>query len=346
MAIATDIISPAINEVKTRFFPVRKNYWLKVGLVSLISSSFGAGSKNSINFNMPNPLNTINFPISAAVDFIKKHFIALIGLGGILFFFGIIYNIIKHIFSFIMVDSVISGKCEIISYFNKHTKKGFSAFLFWFLITLGNIIFFGLLLLPLIIPLIGNIGSLSPGLILSLINVPYLIFFIFVLVLDIIVFLVLGFIYSNFVIIDMYLKNINAPESFWRMLRLVKKEIFEVFIFLILKIALSIAAGIALFIIIIAFLIILGIIFFIALLLGLAIYKLGIALLVAYIIIAGLIGIALIILWLYAFAVLTSPVPSFFIMYAYLFLTEINKRNKDLFIKKTNAYKTIQNVTQ
>jgi len=329
MAISVDKISPAFDLTKRFLFPIKAKIWMKLGFVSLLSASQRFGGGSGIRGNLNSIGDLPGNSIAKIIDFVKTN-IFLIGAGiGLITIINILFNIIQHIFSFILIDSVLTNKVEIGSSFHKHKRKGISTFLFWLVLGILNLLFLVLLALPLLIPILKNLNNLS----FSLISIPYLIFFILMIIIDIFVFVIISFIFYNFVVIDMYQKNILSIKSFGRMFNLVKKELKEVFIYFLMKIALGIGAGIISIIVLIPFLIILGIVVLIAVLLGFAIASASTSALIAYIIIAVVFGIVFLLLWIYAMSVVTVPIPVFFINYAYLFLAELNKRNKQLFMQ-------------
>ena len=137
----------------------------------------------------------------------------------------------------------------------------------------------------------------------------------------------LNFFVYNFVIIDMYHRDTRFMNAFSKMFKIVKKEWVECLIYFLLQIAFGIASAMlmffALIILIILFLVVAGIfvVFFIVL------AKINSFLMILSIVIGGLLAILFLLFFIYTMAVVTVPVPSFFLYYSYLMVTELKKRN-------------------
>lgn len=318
MAIATNIVGNSIEETKKIFFPINRKFWLKIGLVSLLDRR----GSSSFNYRVTNPGE-----LKELMNFIKMHVYQMLAISTGAVILGLLFSIISYTFNFIFLESLLSRKVLIKAYFKKFLKKGIS--LFWFNLVVSSInllivLVFGM---PLLITLIKNWGSLSW----SQFNIPYLIFFVVLLVLSLIFFGIIDFIINNFVLIDMYTRNVKSFESFKRMLKLIRREPFESFIYLLMKIVLSIATAIISIIIglaiLLAFLIIGGIMALMLYLIYLGLPQAKLILIVLGVILA----VALILTLIYAIAVILSPIEGFHYLYSFRFFNELKKRNKDIF---------------
>lgn len=320
MAIAVDLIRDSMQETKKIFFPINKKFWLKIGLVSLLAHKGSSGF--NFNYRIFNPGE-----FSGAINFLKAHLKLILGVSSGLVILGLLFSVISYIFSFIFLESIFSKKVLIKDYFKKFFRKGLSLFWFNFILGIINLVFLFALGLPLLIPLIKNWGNLSW----SQFSIPYLIFFAAMFILDLIVFSLIGFIITNFVLIDMYTRDITAFASFKKMLKLIKTDFFESFVFWLIKIVLGIATAIIAIaiglIILLAFVLAGGILALILYVIYSGLPQAKIVLIIIGIILA----ILLILILIYAIAVILSPIEGFYYLYAYKFFNELKTRNKVLF---------------
>lgn len=317
MAIATNIINDSIQKTKNIFFPINKNFWLKIGLVSLLSHK---GSSN-FNYRLTNPLD-----LKSLVNFIKSHIYVILAVSTGLFFLGILFPIISYTFNFIFLESLFSKKILIKEYFKKFLKNGMSLFWFNFILSMIELILVVSLSIPILMPLIKNWGNLSW----SQFSVPYLVFFAIFFILDLIIVGLISFVINNFVIMDMYTRNTKSLDSFKKMLKLIKLELSESLVYLLMRVVLSIATAIISILIFVALLLIFLIIgAVIAIILYLLYLVLNTKLVL--IILGIIILIILVLIFIYAVAVVLSPIHGFYYLYAYNFFNQLKKRNKIFF---------------
>src|SRR3989344_4711852 len=298
MAIATDIISDSIQQTKGIFFPINREFWLKIGLVSLLDHK-GSSGFNYRATRMANPGEFTKF-----MTFIKTHLSLILGISGGVVMLSWLFSIISYTFNFIFLESLFSRKVLIKTYFKKFIRKGLSLFWFNLILSAINLIIMVPLSLPLLIPLIRNWGNLSW----SQFSIPYLIFFAIIFVLDLIIFSLIDFVINNFVVMDMYTGSRSSLQSLRKMLKLIRIELLESFIYLLMKIILGIATAIISLliglIIILASLVFGGIIALIFYLIYLGFPQTKIILIVAGIAFAVILLLAL----AYAIAVILSPI--------------------------------------
>jgi len=321
VAIATDIIQDSIKETKGIFFPIKKEFWLKIGFVSILHN------KKSFNLNYTSP-NIRDF--TRFINFIKTHIKLILPVSTGIFLIGILFSIISYTFNFIFLESLFSRKVLIKEYFKKFLRKGLSLFWLNFIIGSISLVLLVILALPLLIPLVKNWNNLSW----AQFNIPYLIFFAVIFILDLILFGLIGFVINNFVVIDMYTRDTGSFDSFKKMLKLVKAEHFESFIYLLMRIVIAIATAIISIIVFIAMLIVFLLIAAIIAAVFYLLYLLFAPLKLFLIIFGVTIAIILFIALLYLSAVILSPIEGFYYLYAYKFFNELKKRNKNLFKHK------------
>ncbi len=315
---AIDTINPAIEKTKKLLFPIKYKAWLKLALVSFIAR------------NNKNPISRIGGNIGRFSDKLgglKALLPFMIGGGLIVFILAIAYSWVKHIFSFIFIDSIITKKTLIKKYFNKHTSKGTSVFLWKLLIGLIGLSIIALSGLPLIISIIKNIPDFD----LSMFTVGSMIIYILILICAIavvaLITIILNVIIFNFTIIDMYIKNTKFLPSFKTSLKVVKNNIGEVIVYILLKIGMSmVVAMIALVILLpllLIFLIAGGLLAAPFIIISIMVPPL----LILMIILGVLFGIPLFLLFVYAFEVFLLPASVFFTRYAYDFYKSLIKKS-------------------
>ncbi|MGM5482220.1 MAG: DUF7544 domain-containing protein [Nanobdellota archaeon] len=315
MAIATEIIDDSLNKIKKRLFPLNKE-WFKLGLVSLLSASGSNGG------NVSNITNFGDF--SKITHFLKNNFAFILAGGGVLALIGLLWKVVSFTFTFIFIDSVVTGKTIIKKGFSKHINKALSVFLLSFAIGFANLLVVGIVSLPVLIPLIKNIDNLS----LQNFSIAYLIFFVIFFIIDIIIFLLINWFIKNIIIYDMYRKNKSLLDSIKRSLYLLRNNPLEVFVFFLMKIVLGIVGGL---IVVFAFLVLLIPFGLVGLAIGLlfvfGLFGGGVANLLL-IIPAIITGLVYLLLFSYTLNVVILPVNAFFISYTYNFVNVLSKKNK------------------
>ncbi|MFW6449859.1 MAG: DUF7544 domain-containing protein [Nanoarchaeota archaeon] len=312
MAIATDIINDCINKTKSRFFPLNKE-WFKLGLISMLSAQGGSGNVSS------NLTNTANLP--GVGEFIKKNLVYILSGAGILMLFGLFWKIISLTFSFIFIDAVVAKNNLIVEGFKKHIRKGFSVFLVTLIAWFANLIFLGLLSLPILLPLVRNLDNLGW----ELFSIPYIIFFVAIFVLDIIVFGLFFWFVRSIVMYDMYRKNKLIIDSLKRAFGFLRKDFVEVLVFFLMQFLLGILAGIIALVAILILLIPFALVGIIIILILVPLAMVG-GLNAIFFAIGGLIAFILILLFAYFSNVVLLPVRGFFINYSYTFVDNLSRK--------------------
>ena len=173
-------------------------------------------------------------------------------------------------------------------------------------------------------PLIQNFNNLSW----DIISIPYLILFIMLFVVMIIFLGLIHFVVNNMVAVDMYYRNIKFTAAWKQVIKLVKKELKEVFIYFLMKIVLGIAGGILALILILPLMVIMFAFFFMVGIVGA--FSQFLALPTTLIVIFVVIGFIGLLIFGYIAAVITLPIDVFFINYMLLFFNKLIENNKGL----------------
>lgn len=297
---AFGLAEPAIDKTKELLFPIRFGYWMKLGLVSLLSVGTGMGgsirvpSSGGSSFSNKKIANITGNVISNS----QKAAIGLIGT--LVFALGIIYliwNFITSIFTFVFIDALILKDYSIKKSWGKNKSQGVSFFGFRILISVLSLLAIGLIFLPLIVQLLQNgvinyftnnsfsriLITLIPSIILSLLWLLILgIFMMFVL---------------NFSLVDMYKNKIGITRSIKNTFRQIRTQKLESFVYLLANFVFSIAIAVLFLIVLIPIIIVFGLIG-LALFFGIFIFSkiVAIIILVPYVIFV-----------IYAFSVVLLP---------------------------------------
>jgi hypothetical protein len=322
MAYAIDIINNTFELTKKLLFPIKKKYWFKMGLVSLLSSknSFGGNSGSGFNrSDLPEDLSSINISEinSKALDALKKYGI-FIGIGiSLLFLIGLFFSYITSIFTFIFIDGVVNKKIEIKKSLKKTKSIGTSLFLFKLILGLLNLAIIITIFSPLILSFLNNNLKQFKFLLL----IPMTLIFILVQIF----FGIVNFLVYDFLVLIMFYKNKPVKPAWKYFKKIASKKKLEIFLYWLMKIVLGIGAGIfSVFVVLflmLGFLIIAAIIFGI----GFLIYILVKSLLLFLIVLGVIMGIILFFAFIYFAAVFTLPVKVFFQYYAILMIEKLEK---------------------
>ena len=315
---AFDYIGGSIERTKNLLFPIKPKYWFKLAIVVLISNlAKNQGGNGGNSFRVPSRGKGLdNITGNAVSDLNNKFLSSNIPLIGfvilLLFILGLIINFISSIFSFIFLEAVLDKKKQLFikKSFSKNIHHGLSLFLFRILLGIVSLVLIALIALPYIFAFFNKTIT-SPffgvGIIYILLTV------LFIIILIIIIALITLFLY-DFIIPEMYLKNKNMRTSWKSVLGKIGNNKMEVFIYIVAKIVLGIAAGIIsaliALILLIPFIII-------GLLAGVSLYLLAKALssLILTIFLVILL-IIFILFFVYLVTVVTLPIPLFFRYYS------------------------------
>lgn len=319
-------VEPGIDDMKRLLFPFRFKRWLKLGLISLLSANAGSGGGGP-NFNIPstpimnggtpepagNLTNITNEITGKATGSVKESlgllYYLILPLILVFIAFMLVMSWITSVFSFILLEALVTRKVEIRKAWRNQKPLGWSFFLFRIVYGLIVLAVMGLFSLPFVIPILMR-GFTAYFENFALINlawmIPYLLLFMIVMIL-------FGIFYSlvyHFGLVHMYFTKRGIKQSIKDTFKRINKNKLEVFIFLLARIVINIVTGLA------------GVLVFLALLIpfliiaapiGLMVYFIGssIGWGVLSITIAVVLGIALILLLAYALMVILLPVSTF-----------------------------------
>ncbi len=320
MAYAADIISDCLNKTKALFFPIRRDYWLRMGLVSLFGgcsgSSFGNGSSGGSGNSTKDSLVgtqtglTIKQIVAQlntkALDFLSQYGYII----GIVFFvfyaLSLLLSYINSVFIFVFIDGLVKKEIRIKKSFSENKPQGVS--LFWLRFVLGLITILGLLAIfsPLLYSFFMNdLANFNLWLF-----IPIAIgLFVFLIVLSVFIFLL-----YDFVVPIMYMQKYDYTRAWGYFTKIASAKKGEIFIYWLLKIVLSIGSGIISLLLLIP-IIIVALVF---VLLGVGIFfgtKLIFGMTPA-IVLTVIYGVIFLIFFIYAISVFFVPIPSFFRIYS------------------------------
>ncbi len=325
---AVDAVVPAFERVKQLLFvPFRLRKWAKLAIVTMLMGG-GGGGGGSGNIRVPSGAHSTpggSPEFGPLHDWLTQHwhllFAGIMGFTILLFLLALLFTYIASVMRFIFMDSVIQDRVEIRRAWHELKRRGRSYWLFrWAvgLLTIVGMAFY--------IGLAVGIGysagvftshnsTLIPGFVLMVIPVVLL-----VVLLALVVALFMS-VTMDLVLPVMYVRNVGIVQGWKVFLPLLERNLGRVAVYLLLKFALGIGAGIIALFVVIAGLLVLAIPIG---LIGLLVYGLVSALGLSWswywlivIIPAGfvvLLGIA------FYFNLLLLPLPVFFQAYALKFL--------------------------
>jgi hypothetical protein len=330
MAYAADIISNSFEKTKQLFFPIRKDYWFKMGLVSLLggtqSGGFGngySGGSGSGNKDLDNLFKGMTFrEILTRINHVGIEFMSkygyIVGIAfAIIFLLAQVFSYIGSIFTFVFLDGIVKKEIKIRRSISETRTQAVSLFFFRLVVGLISLAGFLLCIFPLISAFFNNrLADFNFWLLIPMI----LGLILFYTTLGIFLFLV-----YNFAVPLMYLKKYTFGQGWQYFLKIASGKKFEIFLYWLIKIGLGIVSGIVMLIILIPLLIVI----FIFVLLGVGIY-LGTNALsgqLTAIIVTIIYGIIVFILFLIAIAVISVPIPSFFTVYSIEMIQKLEENN-------------------
>ena len=246
---ALDVVSPAFERTKRLLFlPFRPAQWLRFALVGFLAGEMG-GSGGCSSLRVP-----LNFPDSQS----REQFQAGIpGAPGVLFFLGIalalflvlvlviVFTYINSRMRFVLFDSIVEGECRIRDSWSRRGTPAFRYFLFQIAVVLSAFASLGVLIgVPALLgfgmglfenPRQHILALVLGGLIVGILFLTWLIAFILLQVLT-----------KDFIVPQMALDDVTAPEAWRRLWNMMSAEKVGYAGYLGLKVALSLAAGIVL----------------------------------------------------------------------------------------------------
>jgi len=303
------------NELLFRKFNLA--FWLKLAVVVFLVGGSGGFNFNT-GFGGSDKDKNMAADFTAILPFLVVIFAVVIII-------ALIFMFIKAVCQFMFIETVGSGEIELVKGFKRNVDAGFNLFLFELGLLLVSLVLLVVTLGPLIYLLVK--GGLMEK------TIPLLI----AIVAGIIVCLIIAIIMSlvtmltnDFALVIAHAEKKGIIAGWRRLWRLMNDNIKQFGVYVLVKIALAILAGIILTIIgIIAFIIalipvaVVGVAFVVALIVLSAGLGVGKGVLMLLVIPAVIIGIVYFIAISYCIVVITLPVPVFFRCYSILFLQRI-----------------------
>ncbi len=334
-----DAVTPAVDHVKKRLFqPFRWSLWWRLSLIGLLTGEFGMGSGGGGNFNVPS-----NYPRDGKQDLLQffageqevakfvSQWLPWIVLGvAVLAILAILWIYVSSVFRFVLLETVLYGRCEIRAGWRRWQTQGWS--FFWWQVGVGLVV---LLILGVVVgvPLLlgaalGVLQNPKEHLALAILGGMALFFAVFaVLILNLLVWLFT----KDFVVPIMALEGTGAVEGWRRLIPLLKAEKGEYAVYVLMKIVLAVAAailfGIVNLIVLLVLLIPLGIVGFGVVMAG---KTAGLTWTAFTIALAVTVSVALLLVLFWLFALINTPGMYFFQSYTLHFFGSRYARVGDL----------------
>lgn len=330
---AVDVIGAALEHTKQQLLkPFQLGQWARLALLAMATGEMSTGGGCNSIAKLPSAIpvpshdhqNFLAGPSSPA-DVLRGLDPALIGtllmvaiIGGVVLMLVWIY--VASVSRFVLFESVLRKRCELSESWDRWQRQGLRLFGFQLLFTLFAWIAAGLMLLPLLLPLIRAVKAhqqVGPGFILAFLPL-LLIFGAFALVMALVAVLT-----KDFVVPVMAMEGVGVIEGWRRVLAMMKAEKGGYAGYIGMKIVLAIGAGVV-------FGILVGIVVAIFLIPGLLIAvaavlmgkSAGLQLNAVTITLAIVAGAILLAILLYVVAFVCVPIAVFFPAYAMYFLAE------------------------
>ncbi len=246
-----DAVTPAVEHVKKRLFqPFRWSLWWRLSLLGLITGEFGMGSGGG-NFNVPS-----DFPRDEKKDLMQffagepdvgrfvSQWLPWIVLGvAVLVVLGVLWIYVSSVFRFVLLETVLHGRCELRAGWRRWREAGWSFFLWQIGVTLVVLLILAVVVgVPLLIgAAMGVLQNPKEHLALAILGGLALFFAVFaVLVLNLLVWLFS----KDFVLSIMALEGTGAVEGWRRFTPLLKAEKGAYFVYVLMKMVLAVGAAI------------------------------------------------------------------------------------------------------
>jgi hypothetical protein len=253
---AVDVIGPAFRHAKEQLLaPFRLGQWVRLAVVGLLAGEMTSGG---CNFNPGIPgdsgRSSENFVQAMPELVVMAGLITL--LIAVVIVLWLVFTYINSMMRFILFDSVIARECRIRRFWKQRRAEGFRYFVWQIGFTL---VMLAAILLVVGVPLLlaysmgvfvdpGNnlpviiLGAATFGLLLAILVIAALVVFVLT---------------KDFVVPQMACEGVTALEGWRRLWPMIHSEKGGYTVYILLKIALSIAAGVAVFIVMLAILLVL-----------------------------------------------------------------------------------------
>ncbi len=249
---AVDSISPAIEQTKRQLFqPFRFGHWTRLALVSVLTGEFAgnSGGNGASTFNIPihsgrgrTSSDLVSLP--GPFDQFIEQFLVWILVGIVaMIVFGLLWMYIASVYRFILLDTVLSNRCELRKGWNRWQEQGSSLFLWG--------IGFGLAMAAALAVFLG--GPVYLAWRAGLFRRPddHLVHLIisgaalFLLALGLVVLgLLVSLFTKDFVVPVMALENLGVIDAWRRLLPMLRGEKLAYALYVLMKIVLAIASAV------------------------------------------------------------------------------------------------------
>jgi len=283
------------------------SFWLKLALITFLLSG-------GLNLNLPGSFSDSDK--NPDIDF--SRYLPLIVMAiAVLLIIGMVFAFIGAVAQFMFIDALVDSGVELIKGFKKNMALGFNLFLFN--LGLGILAFIVVLItfIPAMLLLFKGAQGASIIVLILAIIAAVIVFICFVIVLNLV-----GVLNNDFAIVILRQEKRGMLNAWRRLISLIKRDVKQVIVYLVLKIALAIMAGVIGFVVfIVLFIAYLIAMFVLGLFLGIIAYATGFSLeslaIWAIILVIAVIGF---ILMSYVYAVILLPFYVFFRYYSLHFL--------------------------
>ncbi len=276
----------AFKPVGTAFEKTRKlllepfdiGTWIKLAIITFFvgtGTSLNPGDSLRYSFNQGD-LSNLNYNFSHVLsDNVILAFILIAVAVAIVL--GLLLSYLRGVFSFVLIDALTSGNVRIVKAFKENMGRGFKVFLFNVAVAIVSFIVVGAILVAMLMVILwalgnGNIFSegawtAMSGMSLFALIAAILLGLLAIIAYSILVGLFVGFFY-DFAVPLMFFRNMGLRQSIGEVWRLVRRQPFEFFAYVIVRWALEIAIAIVmgmLYLFILAIFVAIGVVVAIAL---------------------------------------------------------------------------------
>jgi hypothetical protein len=331
---AVDCVQPALQHTRQQLFaPFRWSQWSRLALVGFLAAELhvggcGFGNLGSHWPHIPHKDGSTLIPSSASPfgvpPFNSAHMsehiaqflgLLIVGLFAI-FVLGFIFLYISSVFRFILFDSVLQRRCSISEGWHRWRRAGGRFFLWQIVFQIAVSLFLAVLVgIPLALALAAGWANDFHQHVGSMIGAVVLLLGLFAAF--IVAAIVVQVLARDFLVPIMALEDLDFADGWHRLLAILGREKGAFTVYLLLKLVLSIAAGIIFSILAVVPALLIVIPAIIAFFAGRAV---GLGWSVTTISLAIILGTALLFLLLYLIALVCVPATVFFPAYALYFL--------------------------
>ena len=316
---AVDCVQPAIQHTRDQLFrPFRFGQWSRLALVGILAAEMHSSGCNFSGFNFPTSPshrrggNEFAASAPSLPHFDPSHiaqflglFIAIVILAFIL---GFVFLYISSVFRFILFDSVLKKRCAIREGWQRWHRAGRRYFLWQIVLMIAEFLFLGVLIgVPLAFAAaLGWFKDFDHHIGRTVVGVILLIglFLIFALVAAAVQLLA-----KDFLVPIMALEEVDFADGWSRLIGLIRPEPGKFVVYLLLKIALAIAAAIVFSILALIPTVVLIIPAVVAVIAG---HAAGLTWTVTTVSLAVILGTVLLVVIVYVIALVSVPATVFF----------------------------------